>query len=356
MSTAISPDPSTSRVARITRARARRGTHAAVVGALLALALGGCGLRLETPPPVEPSPDALEQVRGRTVADALALEAAADGALTVTADEAVAPLLEQVADVSAQHAAALGGAYDSGIVDPDAEPTPTASPTTEATTAQDVLALLGTTSSTARTDASTTDDGPLARVVGSVAVARADLALRLALALGEDSPAPGVPDELVVPAEVDPAVGGPLARAHDEAGFALEVVAARGAKDVRATVLAQARGQRARAEQWATAAGVSGTGEETRLGQYALPADLDADGALTALVRDVHAGVGHAAAAALAQVPAGAREPYLDELRVAVERARVAGAPVQAFPGLPEQTDPEQTEPEQAEPAPTPTP
>ncbi|WP_157732485.1 DUF4439 domain-containing protein [Cellulomonas sp. PSBB021] len=143
-----------------------------------------------------------------------------------------------------------------------------------------------------------------------------------------------------MPAEVPPVVGGPLARAHDEAGFALEVVAARGAKDARPTVLAQARAQRTRAEQWAAAAGISGTPDETRLAQYALPADLDAPAALAALVRGVHAGIGQAAAAALAQVPAGAREPYLDELRVAVERARAAGAPVQAFPGVPEQTDP----------------
>ncbi len=342
MSTAIPPVPSTSRVARITRVRARRRPLAtlAVLAVLAVLALSGCGIRLETPPPVEPSPDAVEQVRGRTVADALALEAAAGGALAVTTDQAVAPLLAQVADVSTRHAAALGGEYESGIVDADSGPSPTPSPTTATTTAQDVLALLGTTTATARTDASTTDDGPLARVVGSVAVARGDLALRLAIALGEDSPAPGVPDELVVPAEVPPVVGGPLARAHDEAGFALEVVAARGAKDARPTVLAQARAQRTRAEQWAAAAGISGTPDETRLAQYALPADLDAPAALAALVRGVHAGIGQAAAAALAQVPAGAREPYLDELRVAVERARAAGAPVQAFPGVPEQTDP----------------
>ncbi len=63
MSTAIPPVPSTSRVARITRVRARRHPLA-TLAVLAVLALSGCGIRLETPPPVEPSPDAVEQVRG----------------------------------------------------------------------------------------------------------------------------------------------------------------------------------------------------------------------------------------------------------------------------------------------------
>jgi len=351
MSTPICADTSTSRVVRITRARGRRTApvrprgrrgvpSAALAVALVGALLTGCGLRLETPPPVEPSPDAREQVRARTVDDALALEAAADAARTVTKDPDAVALLDDVAEFSAAHARALGGVYDSGIErDEDAEPTPTPSPTTVATTAQDVLALLGTTATRATTDASTTEDGPLARVLASVAVARADLSVRLAQAVGDGSTAPGTPDEIVVPAEVDPALAGPLARAHDEAGFALEVVAARGAKDDRTSVLAQARAQRDRAEQWAAAAGISGTEGETRLGQYALPADLDADGTLARLVQDVHLGVAQAAAAAVAQVAAGERGPYLDELRVAVDRARTAGALPQAFPGLPEQAD-----------------
>ena len=54
---------------RPTAARRRpvplRRAAALVVVAAVATVLSGCGLRLETPPPAEPSPDAVEQVRGR---------------------------------------------------------------------------------------------------------------------------------------------------------------------------------------------------------------------------------------------------------------------------------------------------
>ncbi|CAM5793147.1 DUF4439 domain-containing protein [Cellulomonas persica] len=348
MSTTICAAPTPSRVARITRPR--RTVLAAALAAA-ALALSGCGLRLETPPPVEPSPDALEQVRARTVGDALALQAAAQDALATTTDEVAEPLLNDVVTFSAQHVAALGGRYDSGIEPgtdaepgPDGEPTatPSVAPTAAAVTAQDVLALLGDTTTTAGTDADSTADGPLARLVGAIAVSRADLTDRLAAALGEDSSGPALPEAVVVPPEVDVAVAGPLALAHDEAGYALEVVAARGPAETRKATLAAARTHRAAGESWASAAGVAGTEQDPRLAQYGLPTDLDQDGALNRLAVAVQDGIARASTAALAAVPAGARDTYLDGLRLAVHEARTLGAPPAAFPGLPEQTEPAQ--------------
>lgn len=337
MSTTICAAPSPSHVARITRPRR---TVLAAVAVAAALALAGCGLRLETPPPVEPSPDALEQVRARTVDDALALQSAAQDALATTTDEKAQPLLDQVVTFSTQHVAALGGEYRSGI-EPTDEPsaTPSVAPTAAAVTAQDVLALLGDTTTTASTDADSTTDGPLARLVGAIAVSRADLTDRLAAVLGEDSPGPALPEAVVVPPEVEPGVAGPLARAHDEAGYALEVVAARGPAETRKATLAAARAHRAQGDAWANAAGLANTAQDTRLAQYRLPTDLDEDGALTRLAVSVQDGIAHASTAALALVPAGARDTYLDSLRLAVDAARTLGAPAVAFPGLPEQTD-----------------
>ena len=358
MSTAIRPSRPAAHVASVTAAshrgevpvaargtlgRAGRARTASVVAlaAVVGLALSGCGLRLETPPPLEPSPDALEQVRARTVADALALEAAAQGALTVTTDDQVAPVLARVDEIAAQHVTALGGVYDSGLEHDDAtpSPSPSPSPTVAATTAHDVLVLLGETATTAATDTDVATDGPLARLVGSVAVARADLADRLADALGEPSPAPEVPADVAVPPEVDATVAGPLARAHDEAGYALEVVAARTGKDERQETLAAARAHRATGEAWAVAGGVAGTDQDPRRAQYALPADLSDDAALAALRREVQTGIAQASAAALAVVPAGTRDTYLDGLRVATATARTSGEPATAFPGLAERAD-----------------
>jgi len=351
MSTAIHPSRASAHVASVTATspvtttpagrravRARAAARVGALAALVALALSGCGLRLETPAPVEPTPDALEQVRARTVDDALALEAAARGALTVTTDERVAPLLVRVDEIAAQHVDALGGVYDSGLVHDDATPSPAPSPTVAATTAHDVLVLLGETTTTAASDTDVVTDGPLARLVGAVAVARADLADRLAAALDEPSPAPEVPADVVVPPEVPAHVAGPLARAHDEAGYALEVVAARGDEDVRAQTLAAARAHRATAQAWAVAGGVAGTDQDPRRAQYAVGTDLSDSSALTALRQRVQDGIAWAAAAALAEVPAGTRDTYLDALRVATDAARTLGAPTNAFPGLPERS------------------
>lgn len=325
-----------------TRRTAPRTLAAAALAAAVALAVAGCGLRLETPPPVEPTPDAVEQVRARTVDDALELtDAATSAAATAdgSSDGALATLLEQVATLSTEHVTALGGEYESGI-EPTATPAPTSAGAPVEATPDEVLALLGTASATSLADADAVDDGPLGRLVGSIGVSRADLADRLASRLRTDSPAaPAAPDQ-DVPDDVPAPVAAPLARAHDEAGFTFELVASRRTEAARTATLAAAVRDRALGARWAAAASLADTAADPRLAAYALPAGLDDDAVLDQLALSVRTGLADAYGAALAEVPAGGRAPYLDGLRRSVAEARTWGAAPAAFPGMPEQDDP----------------
>ncbi|WP_146926234.1 DUF4439 domain-containing protein [Cellulomonas xylanilytica] len=312
------------------------------------LTLGACGLRAETPPPVEPSPDAVEQVRARTVADSLALSAAASAAAVLPdgAAEPVAPVLADVTGFSDQHADQLGGVYVSGL------PAPTGSPTATATTTAsvaEVLDRLAEATRTARTDADAVTDGPLARLVASVATSRGELATRLALATGAEVPVL-VPDETT--AEPDPtpspstsaaegdslstAEVGVLALVHDEAGYGFEVIAAKLSGDQRAAARSAAAAHRSRSEDWAADAGIDGSAQDPRRASYTLPAGLDDPAVATALGRTLETAVADAYANAVAQAPAGARSPLVEGLRRATVDAAVWGATPVPFPGLPE--------------------
>ncbi|EYR61991.1 hypothetical protein N866_12950, partial [Actinotalea ferrariae CF5-4] len=110
--------------------RPARTVTVTLVTATLAAVLGGCGLRLETPPPQPPVPDAAETVRQRTVDDALTLGALA--AAVDHPDAAVQVLVDQVEDAATAHVDALGGVYDPGT-GPDPDPT-APGPTGEDTT------------------------------------------------------------------------------------------------------------------------------------------------------------------------------------------------------------------------------
>src|SRR4051812_21061892 len=149
--------------------RARRS--GVVLATLLVLALlAACGLRTEEPPAVEPSPDAIEQVRGRTVADSVALAADAR-ALSATAAEPLASVLADIASFSDQHAEQAGGTYDSGLATPTMAPSTT--PVVPDVTG--FLAELAAATTTALTDADIVEDGELARLVASIATSRAEL-------------------------------------------------------------------------------------------------------------------------------------------------------------------------------------
>jgi len=328
-----------------------RPTRAAALLATVALALAGCGLRLETPAPVEPSPDATEQVRARTVDDALGLAAAATGLSASAADPAVRAALDDVAAFSTRHAEELGGVYDSGLPDP----TPTASTTPTAPAVTDVTGLLGDLvddAERAAADADAVPDPALARLVASVAAARDGLADRVAAvaglarpaptADGEAQTAPGGPTaaapagDATPPQAASPDGAAELALAHDEAAWTFTVLAARAADDRRAAMLQAASGHRAASDAWAHAAGVVGQPTDPRRSAYALPAAVDDPAVADALPRTLEQAVADASAHVVAGAPAGQRTQGIASLRTAAAAARGWGAAPVPFPGMPE--------------------
>ena len=343
---------------------AARRSHVLTAVLACAVALAGCGVRLETPPPAEPSPDAIEQVRGRTVDDALDL---ADGATAVAAgpvDDQVRVVLDDIAAFSARHAEELGGVYDSGL--PDPSPSATPSPTPPVVT--DVTALLAALvddAARAASDADAVPDPELARLVASVAVARDSLADRLAAVSGVPRPAPatdadgdasaqdatstsdpGAPSGTTAPDAADsPDAGEPvageqgaaaLALAHDEAAWAFTVLAARTSDATRTSMLDQAARHRAASDAWARTAGVAGRPADPRRAAYAVPAGLDDPAVAQALPRSLEQAVADASAAAVASAPAGGRLDAVASLRTATAAAVTWGAAPVPFPGMPE--------------------
>lgn len=310
---------------------------ALTLGALAAaLALTACDLRLETEPPAEPTPRHAEQVRERAVDDALALAAAARSAQSL-ADEATAAVLADVARFSSSQAERLGGAYDSGLP----RPTDTATATPVGATPDQVLAALRLDAAAALADATANDDGAMARLLVAVGVARDELATRLAAALNEPAAAPAPTD--AAPAPTPAASGGlpadevaPLVLAHDQAGFGLEVVAARLSGDQRTAAATAAAAHRATAEQWARRSGIAATGDDPRRAVYALPADVGDPQGARALAAGLETAVANAASAAIVRAPADARAELIDEVTAATGAAAGWGAAPVAFPGIAE--------------------
>lgn len=348
-------------LARTADPRRAPRVRAAVAGLLAAaLALAGCAeLRLETPPPATPSPDAVEQVRDRTARDATELAALATEA-ALTAPEAVATVLGRVAEVCLAHAEALGGVYEpfpggtaeaTGPAAPDAgarstvAPTPTPAPADAAT----VRTALAAAATAARSDADTVLDGDLARLLASVRVGRALLAEALDAAVvaagGAPDPAAApvptawtVPD--AVPAGIDAADVVALVQSEDAAGLVWEVVAARSADAGRAEAAAHAVLHRERADAWAVAAAIARGPQDPRRAAYDLPDALTVDGAtveaMLAVATEVEVSLGVTYTSLVARADAGARGPFLDGMLDQLRRGLAAGAPVPAFPGLPE--------------------
>ncbi len=338
---------------------------------ILLLLLGACELRLETPAPTAPSPGAIETVRQRAATDSVTLAAmallAAGGARTDGAEATVVATLEEVVTTSDLHATALGGVYQPW----PASATPTPSPTTAAPvpepvpTVSDVVTALQGAADRASADAGTVADGPLARLLASVATSRTVLADALdarstgaTLALPTvgpttptsadpspaPSPAPTTPSGQQTAARPPGAVPGlqdssltALLEAEDELGAGWEVLAARSAGEDRSRAALVATGHRARAQEWATALGVDGTALDPRRDAYALPGPvLDPGGdARTALV-DLEARLGARLAGLVAQAEPGSRGPFIQALAANALLVLQAAGTTVAFPGLDE--------------------
>lgn len=369
--------------ARRTRPAARAGRLLAVVTVLATGVLAaGCGVRLDTPPPTEPSPDTVEVLRSGAVDDALAVAALVADVTPRVTDPAALTVLGEAGAFAEQHVDALGGVYDSGLEDPaepeddvagdagtgtagtDAPGTGTAAPGTDGTTSDPGTTGTSTgTSTEASTDAvgtpgtATTDDvvtalvgaaertgaaadaspdARLARLLASVAASEHVSAQRLAAATGSTAAA-GLAD----PPPVDEAPGGvgaadlaTLVEAEDAAGYGYEVRAAQSEGDVRTAAVARAAQHRARAQGWALAAGTDGTPQDPRRVAYALPDGTDA----AALARQVESGLAQTYASLVAAAAPTSRAEAVALLADAWASAVAWGEAPVAFPGLPEQT------------------
>ncbi|RHA43130.1 DUF4439 domain-containing protein [Cellulomonas rhizosphaerae] len=348
--TATRPFPHDDRLRKPSRA----ASHVVRITAiLLALGLlGACSIRLETPAQVEPSPGAVEQVRARTLDDATDLAQAAQSALATKPSKAVAAVLTDVAEFSDQHAAQLGPVYDSGLT-----PSPTATTAPPASDAAAVLADLADATRTALADADDVDDAGLARLVASIATARDQLTRRLARATGVDTPDL---DVVVQPTPAPSPTGSPapeptpspeqtqaaqsssaddldaLVLAHDQAGYAYEVIAAQQSGDVRTQARDAAAAHRDEAQRWAVAAGTAQTKDDPRRAAYTLPDGLTTTRTARRLAVSLESGIAEADATLVARTPAGERQPFMDGLRTATAAARSWGGAAVAFPGLPE--------------------
>lgn len=360
--------PSTSRACRSTGGRRRRGlpsaagrvAAAAVAGVLL---LSGCELRLETPEPTAPAADEVETVRQRTTADAISLHVLADRVAGSTPDPTLAAAVAEVAARSVAHTEALGGVY---VPFPDRTPQPTDSPAgtpagapsaTPASTGSaapgdpttstvvDVVALLDETAASARADAAAVTDGPLARLVASISVARATSAQVLADLAAVPAESRTAPEPLPAPESVPAGVPGSavteVVRSQDAVGFAYEVVAARSEGDARASTAARAVEHRDSAELWAAAAGILGTDADPRRASYALPDVIvapDADpAAVAAELAALEGSLVAAYASMVAQADPGARSPLIDAMLEGYSAQRALAGTQVAFPGMPEQ-------------------
>jgi hypothetical protein len=330
---------------RPSRRRAARALALGLVVAGLAGSLAACDLRSESAPAAVPSPDAVELVRGGEVATSVALEHAAEAAATTPAGatKPVAAVLADVAAFSQRHADELGGTYRSGLPADDATPLTTTTAAAPATPAE-VLASLVTARDAALADADAVSDGPLARLVASIAAARGELATRLAAATGAEAPAvASTPAPAPVPAAT-PTDSSPLTdadaqalvRAHDQAGYGFEVVAAKTSGADRKRAVAAAARHRVAAATLATEAGIADTPDDPRRAAYTLPVGLSDPKVVRALARSLETSLADAYATAVAHTAVHERDDAITGLRTATADARSWGAAPVAFPGMPE--------------------
>lgn len=329
-----------------------------------AIILSGCGVRLESPPPTEPVPDATEVLRRTAVADALLVADQADAAAEAEGVEpdvaAELVLISEAANLQAQQ---LGGEYDSGLGDivtelSEASPSATAPDQTP----RAVVTSLRDAATRTRAAADQTQVGELGRLLGSISAAQTRYAQDLAEltgAKGPELPSTQIPgptgsgtepsdaeDASAAPAsatsETDPLVAPTglsaeelqaLVLAEDSAAYALEVRAAQADGDVRTRAYDRSRVHRARAQSWAVVAGIDGTEQDPRRVAYALP---DPETATPDLARSLEEDLTQNYATLVGVAGSGTRAILVSLLTDTTLASARWGAPAVPFPGLPE--------------------
>lgn len=310
----------------------------AVVVAILALTLGGCGIRVETPPPSEPVPDALETARRAAAADVIAiLDVASESAENLAQDDPADVILDDILAASTVHLAQLGGEYVSGLdSDPNPNPSSDGSGGPDATL-ETVVDRLAQAYSRTRGSLESTPDPGLARLMASIATFQLTSARSLAASAELELPSvvvPGTPDlPDVPPAGISSSDLTPLILSEDAAGYAYEVLAARLLDAPRVAALARASVHRTRSDAAAAAAQVARTIADPRRVAYELPDDPTDE----AFVRSLELDLADSYASLVALAVEEERVIYFDLLIDNYHAALTWGAQPVMFPGLPEQ-------------------
>lgn len=357
------PAPSTTAARRTPAAVALR-VRATLATVLVAALVTGCSVRLETPSPSEPEPDSREVARRAAVTDALDVAELARGLLVETGtEEPPGPELARTVDAAAVHLEALGGVYDSGLVDADGgedvqiaptstsapgapEPAPSATEGAGDPATEDLAQLVERLSqgySRSRGSLVTVPEAGLARLVASIGTAQLAQARTIAAAAGIPITPVDLPATPTVPAELPGVPAGtlvPLVALEDAAGYAFEVVAARvGSEAERVAASARADVHRDRAQAWAVVSGVAGTTSDPRVTVYALPADVLSGEGASAHLGSLELGLADAYGTLLGGVAEDDRVAVADLLTDSYLSARNWGAAPLFFPGMPEQRD-----------------
>ncbi|MFF2623315.1 DUF4439 domain-containing protein [Oerskovia jenensis] len=319
-----------------------------IVTSLALLAVAGCGLRLETPPPTEPVPDAQEALRRVAVDGALLVGDLADaaGATTSGLDPAALDALASTSTSADEHVTELGGVYDSGLPVPDEDADDPASGATDEPTAPatanpaEVVEALAASAVALRDAADQTEDGPFARLVASIAASQDASARQVAATTGTSLPdSLPTPTGLLVPEAAPSGLSATdlstIIEAEDAAGYAYEVRAALADGELREAALGRAVLHRARAEAWAQAAGTAGGPQDPRRVAYTVPSDVPTP----ELAARLESSLAQSYAALVGEAGTGTRLPLVDLVIEANIAAIGWGAPVSAFPGLPEQAE-----------------
>ncbi|GAA2233661.1 hypothetical protein GCM10010401_01860 [Rarobacter faecitabidus] len=324
---------------------------ATALAAILALTLGaGCGVRIETPAPTAPAPDAAEVLREAMVADALMIQvSAAQLGAAGTASQEVATVLTRIASDTATQITALGGTYDPG---PDyvSRSVPITTPSPTPVTVESLIQLLADSANRTRGTLPTVEDPLRARLYASIALSDYESAVTLVTAASV-----GVETELKVtlPAtDYSSAVAAtasatlPPGLSQDEAiaaiasldavGYAREQWGLHTSSKSGTKILDQSRSDRSRARAWAISAGIAGTDADPREVFYVVGEGRPAPRILKRFARDQFADQTHRFLAAFASVGADERQSLLDFATEAYLAERALGAEPSALPGLSE--------------------
>lgn len=318
---------------------------------LLALVLSGCGARLETPPPTEPTPDALEVARRAAASDVLAiLEVAAQAEDQLDDDDPSAPIIAEILAGGTEHLEQLGGEYDSGL-DPTDDSITQTTPSDQSSTAvaapdgesaaplEELVDRLAQAYLRTRGALESAPDPGLARLMASIATAQLTSAQALATSAELELPEITLPGTPNMPSEAPIGISSsdlaPLVLAEDGAGYAFEVLAAHLSEAQRVAALARASVHRTRGENAAEAAQIARTLQDPRRAAY----DLPVDGTDETYVRDLELNLVDAYATLVGLAVEEERVHYFDLMIDSYNAAHSWGAKTSVFPGMPEQQE-----------------